>query len=179
MRYLQIRPREVQHDGHHILRPPCKYLPHLQDQLKLTNLHQDPSIFTVLAVPSEVPGESIIDIVCFGRRWLVMEESYRPPYYHRNTMSEFAFIVEGGFDVAPVPSFLNGLFVLTNSMTAHGADENGYKEAITEALKPVRVSDKHMGVMFESKYIIGTTNWAEETAVHLPHSPPNFKKAKI
>lgn len=80
-----------------------------------------------------------------------MEDSYRPPYFHRNTMSEFVFLIEGGFDVTTLPPQLSGLFALVNTMTAHGADDYSWKEAVTAELKPVKVPESHMGVMFESR----------------------------
>ncbi|CRK36166.1 hypothetical protein BN1708_019950, partial [Verticillium longisporum] len=60
--------------------------------------HPDPSIFTVLSAPSGVPGTAIADFVIFPPRWLVAEDTFRPPYYHRNTMSEFMGLIAGGYD---------------------------------------------------------------------------------
>lgn len=60
--------------------------------------HPDPSIFTVLTAPSPSPGTAIADFVIFPPRWLVGEDTFRPPYYHRNTMSEFMGLIAGGYD---------------------------------------------------------------------------------
>ncbi|KAK5562700.1 hypothetical protein LTR43_011693 [Exophiala xenobiotica] len=130
--------------------------------------HPDPSIFTVLTVPSRVPGEAVADVVVFGPRWLVMEDSFRPPYFHRNTMTEFTFLIQGGFDVNPLPPPLHGMFALSNSMAAHGPDSASHKEAISVELKPVKVPENHMGVMFESRYLIGLNRHAEAGWTRLP-----------
>ena len=57
--------------------------------------HADPSIFTVLTSPSETPGTANIDFVIFPDRWLVAENTFRPPWYHMNVMSEFMGLVYG------------------------------------------------------------------------------------
>ncbi|GLI78307.1 hypothetical protein PoHVEF18_006618 [Penicillium ochrochloron] len=113
--------------------------------------HTDPSIFTVLTAPSSVPGEAVVDVAVFGPRWLVMEKSYRPPYFHRNTMSEFAFVIKGGFDVTPLPPQLEGLFLLSNTMCAHGADPESWKQATEKELVPEKIPPGNLGMMFESK----------------------------
>lgn len=46
--------------------------------------HCDPSIFTVLTALSTRPGVAIADFVIFLPRWSVAENTFRPPYYHRN-----------------------------------------------------------------------------------------------
>ena len=43
--------------------------------------HADPSIFTVLTSPSETPGTANIDFVIFPDRWMVAEDTFRPPWY--------------------------------------------------------------------------------------------------
>ncbi|CEJ57654.1 hypothetical protein PMG11_06340 [Penicillium brasilianum] len=144
--------------------------------------HPDPSIFTVLTCPSSIPGEAVVDVAVFGPRWLVMEKSYRPPYFHRNTMSEFAFLIKGGFDVTPLPPQLAGLFSLNNTMCAHGADPESWKQATDKVLQPQKIPPGNLGVMFESRYIIGLTEVANKTLVKLPGKSAafaEFEKAKI
>lgn len=80
-----------------------------------------------------------------------MEKSYRPPYFHRNTMSEFAFVIQGGFDVTPLPPQLEGLFLLSNTMCAHGADPDSWKQATEKVLKPEKIPAGNLGMMFESR----------------------------
>lgn len=60
--------------------------------------HADPSIFTVLTVPSATPGIAAADFVVFPARWVVAENTFRPPYFHRNTMSEYMGLVRGTYD---------------------------------------------------------------------------------
>ena len=59
---------------------------------------QDPSIYTILTCKSDTPGVAVADFVCFPPRWMVMEDTFRPPYFHRNTMSEFMGMVYGAYD---------------------------------------------------------------------------------
>jgi homogentisate 1,2-dioxygenase len=80
-----------------------------------------------------------------------MEKSYRLPYFHRNTMSEFAFVIKGGFDVTPLPPQLEGLFLLSNTMCAHGADPESWKQATEKELVPEKIPPGNLGMMFESK----------------------------
>lgn len=115
--------------------------------------HPDPSIFTVLTCPSAIPGEAALDVVLFGPRWLVMEDCFRPPYYHMNTMSEFIFLVEGGFDIAPLPKELHGMCSLTNTMVPHGPAPDAFKKAVAAKLEPFRIGDDNCGIMFESRYV--------------------------
>lgn len=59
---------------------------------------QDPSIFTVLTCPSYLPGRATVDFVIFPPRWSVHESTFRPPYYHRNCMSEFMGLIRGHYE---------------------------------------------------------------------------------
>ena len=63
--------------------------------------HADPSIFTVLTSPSESPGTANIDFVIFPERWMVAEDTFRPPWYHVNIMSEFMGLIYGVYDAKP------------------------------------------------------------------------------
>jgi DNA-binding transcriptional regulator YhcF (GntR family) len=49
----------------------------------------DHSPLDVLTSPSDTPGQANADFVVFAPRWLVGEDTFRPPWYHRNVMSEF------------------------------------------------------------------------------------------
>src|SRR5678816_4204516 len=57
--------------------------------------HVDPSIFTVLTSVSDTQGVANVDFVIFPPRWTVAEHTFRPPYFHRNVMSEFMGLVHG------------------------------------------------------------------------------------
>ena len=63
--------------------------------------HPDPSIFTVLTSPSETAGTANIDFVIFPERWAVAENTFRPPWYHMNIMSEFMGLIYGVYDAKP------------------------------------------------------------------------------
>ncbi|KAJ8942123.1 hypothetical protein NQ318_000718 [Aromia moschata] len=102
--------------------------------------HCDPSIFTVLTCPSEKKGTAIADFVIFPPRWSVQEHTFRPPYYHRNCMSEFMGLIFGEYE-AKKGAFLPGGATLHSIMTPHGPDYNCFEAASKEELKPVRVAD--------------------------------------
>ena len=88
--------------------------------------HADPSIFTVLTSPSETPGTANIDFVIFPDRWMVAENTFRPPWYHMNVMSEFMGLVYGQYDAKP-QGFVPGGFSLHNTMLPHGPDVEAFE----------------------------------------------------
>src|SRR6059058_1188199 len=75
--------------------------------------HADPSIFTTLTSPSETPGTANIDLAIFPERWMVAENTFRPPWYHMNIMSEFMGLIYGQYDAKP-QGFVPGGFSLHN-----------------------------------------------------------------
>ena len=97
--------------------------------------HADPSIFTVLTSPSETPGTANVDFVCFPDRWLVAENTFRPPWYHMNVMSEFMGLIYGQYDAKP-QGFVPGGFSLHNTMLPHGPDVDAFEAASHADLKP-------------------------------------------
>ncbi len=117
--------------------------------------HPDPSIFTVLTSPSELPGTSNVDFVAFPPRWLVAEHTLRPPYFHRNAMSEFMGLVRGEYD-AKAGGFLPGGASLHNAMSAHGPDRASYEKAVGAELRPQRLDDT-LAIMFESRHLLDPT----------------------
>ena len=90
--------------------------------------HPDPSIFTVLTAPSGEEGTANVDFVIFPPRWLVAEHTFRPPWYHRNIMSEFMGLIHGQYD-AKEEGFVPGGISLHNMMLAHGPDATGFEKA--------------------------------------------------
>jgi homogentisate 1,2-dioxygenase len=112
--------------------------------------HPDPSIFTVLTSPSDVPGTANCDFVIFPPRWLVMEDTFRPPWYHRNLMSEFMGLVYGQYDAKP-EGFKPGGASLHNSMVPHGPDQDSYERATGSDLQPHKL-DGTLAFMFETRY---------------------------
>ncbi len=120
--------------------------------------HPDPSIFTVLTSPSDTPGTANCDFVIFPPRWLVMEDTFRPPWFHRNFMSEFMGLVYGEYDAKP-GGFKPGGASLHNCMVPHGPDEESYGKATTAELKPQKL-DNTLAFMFESRYRFVPTQFA-------------------
>ncbi|MCJ1252566.1 hypothetical protein MMC24_000372 [Lignoscripta atroalba] len=125
--------------------------------------HPDPSIFTVLSAPSDHPGTAVADFVIFPPRWLVQEDTFRPPWYHRNTMSEFMGLIHGQYDAKTGGGFQPAGASLHNVMSAHGPDSMTYEKASTAELKPMKVGEGSMAFMFESCLMVGVTEWGLKT----------------
>uniref|UniRef100_T1K742 Homogentisate 1,2-dioxygenase n=1 Tax=Tetranychus urticae TaxID=32264 RepID=T1K742_TETUR len=130
--------------------------------------HPDPSIFTVLTCPSTKPGVAIADFVIFPPRWGVADNTFRPPYYHRNCMSEFMGLIKGSYE-AKEDGFRPGGASLHSMMTPHGPDHDCFEKASNSDLKPVRVADGTMAFMFESSLSLVVTQWAQ-TVPELDHN---------
>jgi homogentisate 1,2-dioxygenase len=120
--------------------------------------HPDPSIFTVMTAPSETAGTANVDLVIFPERWLVTENTFRPPWYHRNIMSEFMGLVYGVYDAKP-EGFLPGGISLHNCMLPHGPDANSFEHASNAALAPVKLTGT-MAFMFETRFPQRVTRYA-------------------
>ncbi|MFL6374899.1 MAG: homogentisate 1,2-dioxygenase [Pyrinomonadaceae bacterium] len=122
--------------------------------------HPDPSIFTVLTSPSGEAGVANCDFVIFPDRWLVGEDTFRPPWYHRNTMSEYMGLIYGAYD-AKEEGFVPGGGSLHNQMSAHGPDQDAFDKASNADLQPQKLEGT-MAFMFESRYVIRPTKLAME-----------------
>lgn len=129
--------------------------------------HPDPSIFTVLTSPSGTPGVANIDFVVFPPRWMVAENTFRPPYYHRNIMSEFMGLIEGVYD-AKEHGFVPGGSSLHNCMSPHGPEAEVFEKASNAELAPQRYENT-LAFMFESRYIISPTKYALEGTERQPN----------
>ncbi|MDM0036070.1 homogentisate 1,2-dioxygenase [Variovorax sp. J22P271] len=123
--------------------------------------HPDPSIFTVLTSPSDTPGTANCDFVIFPPRWLVMEDTFRPPWYHRNLMSEFMGLVYGEYDAKP-GGFKPGGASLHNCMVPHGPDEEAFERASHSDLQPQKL-DHTLAFMFESRFRFIPTAYAMQS----------------
>ncbi|ANI79999.1 Homogentisate 1,2-dioxygenase [Sphingobium sp. EP60837] len=123
--------------------------------------HPDPSIFTVLTSPSDTPGTANVDFVIFPPRWMVAEDTFRPPWFHRNVMSEYMGLIRGEYD-AKSGGFVPGGASLHNCMSAHGPDVESHGKAVSAALAPTKI-DEMMAFMFESRFPFAPTAWAMET----------------
>ena len=120
--------------------------------------HPDPSIFTVLTSPSDTPGTANCDFVIFPPRWLVAEDTFRPPWYHRNVMAEFMGLVHGQYDAKP-EGFRPGGMSLHNTMVPHGPDAEAFDKASQATLAPHKLDDT-LAFMFESRWRFRPTAWA-------------------
>ncbi len=144
------------------------YAPYRYDLRKFNTIgsisfdHPDPSIFTVLTSPSGETGVANCDFVIFPDRWLVAENTFRPPWFHRNYMSEYMGLCYGQYD-AKEEGFVAGGGSLHNCMSAHGPDLDAFEKASNAELKPQKLSGT-MAFMFESRYIIRPTEFAMETS---------------
>lgn len=125
--------------------------------------HPDPSIFLVLQAPSAVPGVDSIDFVIFPPRWLAAENTFRPPWFHRNVASEFMGLIHGEYD-AKAEGFVPGGASLHNCMTGHGPDAGTFEKASrADTTAPGKVGDT-MAFMFETPVVIKPTQFALETS---------------
>ena len=121
--------------------------------------HADPSIFTVLTSPSETPGTANIDFVVFCDRWLVAENTFRPPWYHMNVMSEFMGLIYGVYDAKTGGGFVPGGVSLHNTMLPHGPDRDAFEKASNTDLKPHKLEGT-LAFMFETRFSQRVTNYA-------------------
>jgi homogentisate 1,2-dioxygenase len=120
--------------------------------------HPDPSIFTVLTSPSDTAGVANCDFVIFPPRWMVMEDTFRPPWYHRNVMAEFMGLVHGQYDAKP-EGFRPGGMSLHNTHVPHGPDTEAFTKASNATLAPHKL-DHTLAFMFESRWRLKPTAWA-------------------
>jgi homogentisate 1,2-dioxygenase len=111
--------------------------------------HPDPSIFTVLTCQTTDPGLAACDFAIFAPRWLTMENTFRPPYFHRNTMNEFMGNIAGSYD-AKEKGFIPGAASLHSCMSAHGPEAEVVEKASTVDLKPQKVGEGCLAFMFET-----------------------------
>ncbi|HWI28734.1 MAG TPA: homogentisate 1,2-dioxygenase [Stellaceae bacterium] len=123
--------------------------------------HPDPSIYTVLTSPSETRGTANVDFVIFPPRWLVAEDTFRPPWFHRNVMNEFLSLIHGVYD-AKASGFAPGGASLHNCMSGHGPDVASYEKAVAADLKPHKIENV-LAFMFETRWVIRPTRFALET----------------
>ncbi len=120
--------------------------------------HPDPSIFTVLTSPSGQAGVANCDFVIFPPRWMVAEHTFRPPWFHRNVMSELMGLVHGAYD-AKAEGFLPGGVSIHNCMSAHGPDLASYDKASSAELEPHKIEGS-LAFMWESRYVFRPTKAA-------------------
>ena len=144
--------------------------------------HPDPSIYTVLTSPSDTPGTANIDFVIFPPRWVVAEDTFRPPWFHRNFMNEYMGLIEGVYDAKEGGGFVPGGSSLHNCMSGHGPDADTYAKMTKADLKPTKIENT-MAFMFETRFVCRPTAFAMSSG-ELQHDywecwqglVPEFKK---
>jgi homogentisate 1,2-dioxygenase len=140
--------------------------------------HPDPSIFTVLTSPSNVPGRANADFVIFPPRWMVAEDTFRPPWFHRNVMSEAMGLIHGAYD-AKAEGFAPGGLSLHNLMSGHGPDVESWRKASEAELKPAKIEGT-MAFMVETCWPYRPTDWALQSAQpDYDEAWAGFPKAKL
>ena len=143
------------------------YAPYKYDLARFMTLgtvsfdHPDPSIFTVLTAPTDTPGTANCDFVIFPPRWMVADDTFRPPWFHRNLMSEFMGLIRGVYD-AKAEGFVPGGASLHNSFAAHGPDRATFDRASVAELQPQKIADT-LAFMFETRLVIRPTKFALES----------------
>jgi homogentisate 1,2-dioxygenase len=125
--------------------------------------HPDPSIYTVLSAPSNVPGIANCDFAIFPPRWMVAEHTFRPPWFHRNLMNEFMGLVFGAYD-AKAEGFVPGGASLHNCMAGHGPDAETFERASAAELKPQYLANT-LAFMFETQLVVRPTEFAMNTRI--------------
>jgi homogentisate 1,2-dioxygenase len=170
----QLFEATIPHSPYDVVGWTGNYLPYKYDLRKfmcinsVTYDHPDPSIYTVLTCPSEEPGTAVADFVVFPPRWMPAEHTFRPPWFHRNSMSEFMGMIWGNYDAKSakggdddddddaLPSgFFPGGASLHNTMTPHGPDAGVFVGASAAPLhNNPRFFDEGMAFMFETSYLL-------------------------
>ncbi len=141
------------------------YVPFKYDLRKFNTIntvsfdHPDPSIFTVLTSPSDTVGVANVDFVVFPPRWMVAEHTFRPPYFHRNCMSEYMGLINGVYDAKTSGGFIPGGGSLHNFFSAHGPDCDTYERASDIKLAPHKLEDA-LAFMFETRAPYMLTDFA-------------------
>jgi homogentisate 1,2-dioxygenase len=132
--------------------------------------HPDPSIFTVLTSPSDTPGYANLDFVIFPPRILAMQDTFRPPWFHRNIASEFMGLVHGAYD-AKEGGFVPGGASLHNCMSGHGPDAATFEKASHADLSKPDYIRETMAFMFESRWLLCPS----AQALQAPHRQRDYQ----
>ena len=158
---------------------PCRYdLSHFNTMGSVSFDHPDPSIFTVLTSPSNVHGRANADFVIFPPRWMVAEDTFRPPWFHRNVMSEAMGLIHGAYD-AKADGFAPGGLSLHNMMSGHGPDVESWRKASEAVLQPAKI-DNTLAFMVETCWPYRPTQFALDRSQHdYDLAWAGFPKAKL
>jgi homogentisate 1,2-dioxygenase len=124
--------------------------------------HPDPSIYTVLTYPSHHYGTALADFVIFPPRYMAVDSNtFRPPWFHRNCMSEYMGLIYGAYDAKSGKGFVPGGASLHNCMVPHGPDTGAYGTAVADPCESPVYFDKGLAFMFESCMLMRTSPQAE------------------
>lgn len=118
----------------------------------------------MLTCKSPTPGTAVADFVVFPPRWACASHTFRPPYYHRNTMAEFMGLIAGEYEAKAGSAFAPGGASLHSIMSPHGPDAAAFARASSADLRPERVADGTMAFMFETSLFLKVAGWAVEQA---------------
>jgi homogentisate 1,2-dioxygenase len=122
--------------------------------------HPDPSIFTVLTSPTDTAGRANLDFVIFPPRWMVAEDTFRPPWFHRNVMNECMGLVRGVYD-GKAEGFSPGGLSIHGLMSAHGPDLATTQRAMAADLAPHKLEGT-LAFMFETAQVLRPSMFAME-----------------
>ena len=121
--------------------------------------HPDPSIMTVLTSPIDPRGKNALDVAVFRGRWDVSEHTFRPPFFHRNSASEFNGVIASPHGSRWSP----GTFTYSPYLTPHAISARGYEHTVTmsdeAADRPERLPDDSLWIQFESAYVWRVMPW--------------------
>lgn len=121
--------------------------------------HVDPSIYTVLTAMGNEPGTALADFVIFPPRVMATDDdTLRPPWFHRNTMSEFMGLIWGQYDAKA--EFQPGGATLHSTMTPHGPDAVSYDKAVQADCSKPKKFDGGLAFMFETSHMLKLSPYA-------------------
>lgn len=124
--------------------------------------HPDPSINTVLSSYTNAPGLANCDFVVFPPRYVAAEGTFRPPWFHRNVMSEYMGLLTGSYDAKP-DSFLPGASSVHNRFTPHGPDGSAVQRGTdADTTKPERYNNT-LAFMWETRLVWHPSEYALQT----------------
>ncbi|KAF8812720.1 homogentisate 1,2-dioxygenase [Phlegmacium glaucopus] len=160
------------------------YVPYKYAMEKFINVgsiskdHIDPSIFCVLTAKSKQPGVPLADFLIFSPRWDVASGTFRPPYYHRNSSTEFMGLIYGVYG-GRSDGFQPGGASYETGFCPHGVSYDEFKKASEADLVPMRISEGTIAFMFESSMMFTITDYAMNRSgklhVHEPKMWDNLK----
>ncbi|KAJ6483829.1 homogentisate 1,2-dioxygenase [Mycena vitilis] len=155
------------------------YVPYKYAMEKFVNVgsiskdHIDPSIFCVLTAKSKAPGVPLADFLIFSPRWDVASGTFRPPYYHRNSATEFMGLLYGNYGGRSY-GFQPGGASYETGFCPHGVSYDEFKKASEADLKPMRIHEGTIAFMFESSMMFTMTDFAMKGSGKLHEHEPKM-----